>query len=220
MLGGDMNIRVLLVDDHNIIREGLKALLAKTPDIEVVAEAATGKEALQQAAQFCPDVIIMDLNMPVMNGIEATKNIVTGNPDSKVLALSMDLDWANIIETLKAGAKGYISKDCVFKDLVDAIRTVAAGNSYLGAKITELVIKDITESITVDSSAKCNKLSKRELELLQHIADGSNTKNIAFTLGVSVKTVEIHRMNIMKKLSLFSIAELTKYAVRTGITRI
>jgi DNA-binding NarL/FixJ family response regulator len=202
------------------MREGLKALLGRTADIEVVAEATTGKEALQQAAQFCPDVIVMDLKMPEMNGIETTQGILAGNPDIKVLALSMVMDRVNIIETLKAGAKGYLSKDCVFEELVDAIHALAEGKSYLGAEVTELVIKDFTENMAEDSSVKSNKLSKRELEVLQHIADGRNTKNIAFTLGVCVKTVEIHRMNIMKRLSLYSIAELTKYAVREGLTTI
>lgn len=215
-----MSTRVLLVDNHNLMREGLKALLGRTADIEVVAEATTGKEALQQAAQFCPDVIVMDLKMPEMNGIEATQGILAGNPDIKVLALSMVMDRVNIIETLKAGAKGYLSKDCVFEELVDAIHALAEGKSYLGAEVTELVIKDFTENMAEDSSVKSNKLSKRELEVLQHIADGRNTKNIAFTLGVCVKTVEIHRMNIMKRLSLYSIAELTKYAVREGLTTI
>jgi DNA-binding NarL/FixJ family response regulator len=215
-----MSTRVLLVDNHNLMREGLKALLGRTADIEVVAEATSGKEALQQAAQFCPDVIVMDLKMPEMNGIEATQGILAGNPDIKVLALSMVMDRVNIIETLKAGAKGYLSKDCVFEELVDAIHALAEGKSYLGAEVTELVIKDFTENMAKDSSVKSNKLSKRELEVLQHIADGRNTKNIAFTLGVCVKTVEIHRMNIMKRLSLYSIAELTKYAVREGLTTI
>lgn len=215
-----MSTRVLLVDNHNLMREGLKALLGRTADIEVVAEATSGKEALQQAAQFCPDVIVMDLKMPEMNGIEATQGILAGNPDIKVLALSMVMDRVNIIETLKAGAKGYLSKDCVFEELVDAIHALAEGKSYLGAEVTELVIKDFTENMAEDSSVKSNKLSKRELEVLQHIADGRNTKNIAFTLGVCVKTVEIHRMNIMKRLSLYSIAELTKYAVREGLTTI
>jgi DNA-binding NarL/FixJ family response regulator len=215
-----MSTSVMLVDDHNIMREGLKALLGRTPDIEVVAEATNGREALQQAAQFCPDVIVMDLNMPGMSGIEATQSILSGNPDSKVVALSMVMDRLKIIETLKAGAKGYICKDCVFEELVDAIRALAAGNSYLGAKITELVIKDFTENKAEDSSAKYNNLSKRELEVLQHIAGGRSTKDIAFTLGVCVKTVEIHRMNIMKKINLHSIAELTKYALRKGLTTI
>jgi DNA-binding NarL/FixJ family response regulator len=215
-----MSTSVLLVDDHNIMREGLKALLGRTPDIEVVAEATTGREALQKAAEFCPDVIVMDLNMPEMNGIEATQGILAENPDIKVIALSMIMDRAKIIETLKAGAKGYICKDCVFEELVNAIRTLAAGNSYLDAKITELVIKDFTENMAGDSSTTYNNLSKRELEVLQHIAGGKNTKDIAFTLGVCVKTVEIHRMNIMKKISLHSVAELTKYAVRKGLTTI
>jgi len=204
-----MGIRVQLVDDHKIMREGLKALLARTPDIEVVAEADNGQTAIQKAAEFTPDVIVMDLSMPEMNGIEATRGIIAENPGIRVLALSMLLDRNNIIETLKAGAKGYMSK---------AIRSIAAGNSYLGAKITELVIEDYSHNKADDRSDRYDTLSRREREVLLHIADGKNTKDIAFTLGVSIKTIEIQRLSVMKKLDLHSIAELTKYAVRKGLT--
>ncbi|HTP66989.1 MAG TPA: response regulator transcription factor [Geobacteraceae bacterium] len=213
-----MGIRVQLVDDHKIMREGLKALLARTPDIEVVAEADNGQTAIQKAAEFTPDVIVMDLSMPEMNGIEATRGIIAENPGIRVLALSMLLDRNNIIETLKAGAKGYMSKDCVFDELVEAIRSIAAGNSYLGAKITELVIEDYSHNKADDRSDRYDTLSRREREVLLHIADGKNTKDIAFTLGVSIKTIEIQRLSVMKKLDLHSIAELTKYAVRKGLT--
>ena len=213
-----MGIRVQLVDDHKIMREGLKALLARTPDIEVVAEADNGQTAMQKAAEFTPDVVVMDLSMPEMNGIEATRGIIAENPDVRVLALSMLLDRNNVIETLKSGAKGYISKDCVFEELVEAIRSIAAGNSYLGAKITELVIEDYSHNKADDRSDRYDTLSRREREVLLHIADGKNTKDIAFTLGVSIKTIEIQRLSVMKKLDLHSIAELTKYAVRKGLT--
>ena len=215
-----MGIRVQLVDDHKIMREGLKALLSRTPDIEVVAEAENGQLAILKAAEFNPDVVVMDLSMPEMSGIEATRGILTGSPGVKVLALSMLLDRNNIIETLKAGAKGYISKDCVFEELVEAIRSIAAGSSYLGTKITELVIEDYSRNTSEDRSDGYATLSRREREVLQYIADGKNTKEIAFALGVSIKTIEIQRLSIMKKLKLYSIADLTKYAVRKGLTEV
>ncbi len=215
-----MGIRVQLVDDHKIMREGLKALLARTPDIEVVAEADNGETAISMVIEYDPDIVVMDLNMPEMNGIEATRRIINCNPGVKVLALSMVMERAEIIETLKAGAKGYISKNCVFEELVEGIHALAAGNSFLGAKITELVIEDYTENKDKISSGGLARLSKRECEVLQHIADGKNTKDIAFTLGISIKTVEVQRMNIMKKLELHSVAELTKFAVRHGLTSI
>ena len=217
-----MSIRVLLVDDHKIMREGLKSLLDKSTDIEVVAQAANGIEALQKAEECRPDVVVMDLTMPEMGGIEATQRIVTANPDIKVLALSMIQDKSCVVESLKAGAKGYLIKDCAGEELLGAIRTLAAGEFYLCSRITELVIRDYTllaaESPSTEQST--TNLSKREQEVLQLIADGKNTKEIAFMFGVSIKTVDVQRSNIMKKLNLHSIAELTKYAVREGLTSI
>lgn len=215
-----MNIRVLLVDDHKIMRDGLKALLAKATDIEVVAEAANGNEALQKALESRPDVIVMDLTMPEMGGIEATRRIVASNPDMKILTLSMVIDKSCVVECLKAGAKGYLVKDCAGEELLGAIRALAAGDSYLCARITELVIRDYAQMAADDPSPSNDKLSKREQEVLQLIADGKNTKEIAFTRGVCIKTIEAQRSNIMKKLDLHSIAELTKYAIRTGLTSI
>lgn len=215
-----MNIRVLLVDDHKIMREGLKALLAREQTMEVVAEAANGREAVRKADELLPDVVVMDLTMPEMNGIEAIRQIVAAHPGVRTLALSMVLDRACVVETLKAGATGYLLKDCAFEELVDAIRTVASGAPYLCPQITTLVIRDFTKVAGASSGSSCAQLSKREREVLQLIAKGNSTKEIAFTFGVSIKTVAVQRMNVMKKLNLFSVADLTRYAVREGLASI
>mgnify|MGYP000967508119 CR=1 FL=1 len=213
-----MVIKVLLVDDHKIVREGLKALLDTSPDVEVVALAANGTEALCKTAEFSPDVIVMDMSMPEMNGIEATRCIIAENPAAKVLTLSMLLDRGCVLESLKAGAKGYLVKDCAAEELIGAIRALAAGESFLCSKIADLVIKDYMHAIQDELPGSRCKLSRREQEVLQLIADGKSTKEIAFSLGVSIKTIEVQRMNIMKKLNLHSIAELTKYAVIQGLS--
>ena len=215
-----MNIKVLLVDDHKLMLDGMRALLSRTPDIEVVAEADTGMDGIEKAAEFCPDIVIMDINMPEMTGIEATQSILRKNPGIKILALSKFIDRLNIVDALKAGVKGYISKDCNAEELLEAIHVVASGNDYLGGKITELITHEYFNNISGNEAKSQVILSSRELEVLGYIADGKNTKNIASTLGVSIKTIEIHRINIMKKLDLHSVAELTKYAVRSGLTTI
>ena len=213
-----MSIRVLLADDHKILREGLKALLKGASDIDVVAEASDGQEAVEKAAQSCPDVVVMDLVMPVMNGIEATQRIISKHPATTVLILSSSQDRANVTAALKAGAKGYLGKECIVAELEKGIRAVAAGKSYLDPRITELLITMYTQRNTQDALGNFVVLSKREQDVLRHTADGRNTKDIAFTLSISVKTVETHRLNIMKKLNLNSIAGLTKYAVREGLS--
>lgn len=213
-----MSIRVLLVDDHKIMREGLKSLLDQVTDIEVVAQAANGAEALHKAEECCPDVVVMDLTMPQMGGIEATGRIVAAHPGIKVLALSMIEDKSCVVECLKAGAKGYLLKDCAGEELLRAIRILAAGESYLCPSITDLVLKEYTQLAAGSPSKATSSLSKREQEVLYLISDGKSTKEIAFTFGVSGRTVDVQRSSIMKKLNLYSIAELTKYAVREGLT--
>ena len=210
-----MSIRIQVVDDHKIMREGLIALLEKESDLEVVAEAGDGEEAVRCALNHRPDLIVMDLTMPKMNGLEATRRILAAEPAINVLALSMVSSRAYVVEALKAGVKGYLLKECAAEELVSAIRTVASGDSFLDSRTTELIMKDYARELRDDA---CLKLSTRECEVLQLIADGKSTKTIAFTMGVCIKTVETHRMNVMKKLDLFSIAELTKYAIREGLT--
>jgi len=213
-----MGIKVMLVDDHKILREGLKALLKGVSDIEVVAEASDGKDAIDKAAQSSPDVVVMDLVMPVMNGIEATQHIISRSPATAVLILSSSQDRANVTAALKVGAKGYLGKECIVAELEKGIRAVAAGKSYLDPRITELLITMYTQKSSQDALGNFVVLSKREQDVLRHTADGRNTKDIAFTLSISVKTVETHRLNIMKKLNLNSVAGLTKYAVREGLS--
>lgn len=213
-----MSIRVLLVDDHKIMREGLKSLLDQATDIDVVAQASNGAEALHKIEECCPDVVVMDLTMPQMGGIEATGRIVAAHPGIKVLALSMIEDKSCVVECLKAGAKGYLLKDCAGEELLRAIRILAAGESYLCPSITDIIIREYTQLAAGSPSNATSSLSKREQEVLQLMADGKSTKEIAFTFGVSGKTVDVQRSSIMKKLELYSIAELTKYAVREGLT--
>ena len=217
-----MNIKVLLADDHKIMRDGLKAILDKAEDIEVVAEAEDGNEAVRKALETRPDVIVMDLTMPQMGGIEATRCIIKVEPSARILALSMLQEKSCVVESLKAGAKGFLIKNCAGEELLVAIRTLAAGESYLCTTIIDLVIQDyarISPNDPVDPVSH-PELSKREMEVLRLIADGKSTKEIAYELEVSIKTIDVQRYNIMKKLNLYSIAALTKYAVREGLTSI
>lgn len=213
-----MGMNVMIVDDHAIVRQGLRALIEKEPDMEVTVEAATGAEAIRLAREAGPDIIVMDISMPDINGIDATRSITKASPGMRVLALSMEADRRFVVEVLKAGANGYVLKDAAFAELATAIRAVAAGETYLPSRVTTLLIKEYLQRIPEDIPATYETLSLREREILQLIADGGNAKEIAFAFGVSVKTVENQRHSIMKKLDLFSIAELTKYAVRQGLT--
>ncbi len=213
-----MNIRVLLADDHKIVREGLRSLLEKEPDIDVVAMADNGKTARQLAGEHRPNVAVIDIAMPEMNGIEAIRRISGANPGIRILALSMHSARRFVVEALSAGANGYILKDCASEELVRAIRVVADNETYLSPKISGLIVKDYVKRLPESKSPEKALLSNREREVLQLIAEGQCTKEIAFSLGLSVKTVETHRQQIMKKLDLHSVAVLTRYAIREGIT--
>ncbi len=213
-----MNINVLLVDDHKIMRDGLIALMEDEADINVVAQAGTGIDAVEKAAEHLPDVIVMDLTLPDMGGIEATRRILKHNPRIRVLVLSMLMDRNCVLESLEAGARGYLAKDCAAEELVAAIRSVHDGKPYLCAAAQEIMIQGFSPSSAAEQTKP--PLSRRELEVLKLTAEGHNTKEIAFKLGVSVKMVEIHRMNLRKKLGIKSIAQLTTYAARIGVISI
>lgn len=214
-----MAIKILLADDHKIMRDGLLILLGKHKDMEIVAEAENGRETVQKALKMKPDIVIMDITMPDLNGIEATRQITADNPDIKVLALSMHSDRRFIAEILAAGASGYLLKDCASEELAHAIRSVVQeGETYLCAGVADLVVKDYVRQIAQSESSQASMLTAREREVLQLLAEGTSTKQIARKLHVSVKTVETHRRQIMNKLDLHSIAELTKFAIREGLT--
>lgn len=212
-----MTIRLVVADDHKIVREGLRSLLEREPGIDVAAEADNGREAMKLAVELKPDVVLMDLSMPDMNGIEATRRIAETSGGSRVLALSMHSDKRFVVEALAAGAKGYLLKDCASEELVGAIRTVAAGDTYLSPKIAGLIVSDYLGK-GPSTPTPSTRLTTREREVLQLFAEGKSTKEVAFLLSVSVKTIETHRIQIMRKLNIRSLAELTKYAIREGIT--
>ena len=213
-----MPTKVLLVDDHAIIREGLSSLLEKQPDIEVVGGAEDGRQAVDSVRRLAPDLVIMDISMPNLNGIDATRKIVEETANVKIIALSIHSSRQFVAEMLKAGASGYILKDCLFDELMTAIKTVLNGGIYLSPKITGVVIDDYVQRLSKQYQPSGPVLSEREREVLQLLAEGKSTKEIAIQLHVSAKTIESNRHNLMDKLRINSVAELTKYAIREGIT--
>ncbi|HZV81509.1 MAG TPA: response regulator transcription factor [Geobacteraceae bacterium] len=213
-----MGLKILLVDDHTILREGLKSLIEKDPQAVVVGEAGDGAEAVRLTDELQPDLVIMDLTMPVKNGIDATREITRKHPGTKVLALSMESERFFVVEVLKAGATGYLLKDTAFAELLEAVHTVARGETFLPRKIASLLVKEFLQCIPEEVSPVYENLTPREREILQLVADGKSAKEISYQLGISIKTVENQRHGIMQKLQLFSIAELTKYAVRHGLS--
>jgi len=213
-----MSIRILLADDHRIVRDGLRTLLEKQPDMEVVAEAEDGRTTVNLARKLQPDVIIMDITMPDLNGIDATRKIMTELPSAKVIALSMHSDRRFVSGSLEAGASGYLMKDCAFAELVSAIRSVMSSNrTYLSPKVADIVVKNYVNKFSKNRMPTPPTLTNREREMLQLLAEGKTTKEIASGLHVSIKTVETHRRNIMSKLNSHSVADLIKYALREGL---
>ena len=210
--------KLLIVDDHELVRDGLKALLKTQPDMEVVGEAANGREALKLATECKVDVVIMDITMPDMNGIEATRRMHTTLPRVKVIALSMNNDRHMITEILCAGASSYVLKECAFAELAAAIRTVMKNQTYLSPQVASLVVDEYKNHAGSRQALDISPLSPREREVLQLLAEGHSTKDIADLVKISAKTVETHVLQIKKKLNIYSIAELTKYAVRYKIT--
>ncbi|MCP4602811.1 MAG: response regulator transcription factor [Proteobacteria bacterium] len=213
-----MSIRVLLAEDHAIVRHGLRALIEKEDGIEVVAEAGDGRTAVQLAVKHVPDVAVMDIGLPELNGIEATKRIISKVPSIKVITLSMHANRRYISQMLKVGARGYLLKDSAFVELITAIRKVMLGERFLGSKVADSVIDDYVAYVTKADLSAYSLLTSREREVLQLLAEGASTKDIATKLDVSVKTIETHRSHVMNKLNLFSIAELTRYAIEEGLT--
>ena len=216
-----MNVRLVLADDHAMLREGLKSLIAKEPDFEVVGEADNGKAIAELARKTGAHIVVMDVAMPDLNGIEATRKLVKISPNVKVVALSGHANGEFVREMLKAGASAYVLKSRAYEELVRAIREVVKGKKYLSPDIAQGVVDAYVE---ISSSMSANPafvtLTDRERESLQLIAEGKSTKEVADFLGVSVKTIETHRHNIMEKLNLHSVAELTKYAIREGLTSV
>jgi len=208
---------VLLADDHNVMRDGLRRLLEGTDGIRVVGDVADGRDAVRVAKENCPDVVVMDVTMPGLNGVEATRQIRAALPKTKVLALSMHTDGQFVTEMLKAGASGYLLKTCVVDELVLAIRAVNSGKVYLGPEIGP-VLAEIYIGKSAGTDAPGVSLTRRQREILQLIAEGLTTKQIARQLARSAKTIEMHRRHLMEKLNLHGVADLTKYAIRRGLT--
>ena len=206
-------IRIVLADDHAVVRQGFKMILAAQPDMEIVGEAGNGREAVELAGRLQPDVVVMDVAMPELNGIEATRRLAEAAPRTRVLALSMHKDSVYVREILRAGAHGYLLKDSLAGDLLAAVRAVARGEGYLSPAVSNAVLDDYRRHVT----DPIDLLSSREREVLQMIAEGKTNKEIAGVLNLSVYTVEAHRGRIMEKLNLHSVNELTRFAVRNGL---
>lgn len=212
-----MTIRIVVADDHRIVREGLGALIEELPNMEVVGQAEEGRTAMRLVEELAPDVVLMDVAMPGLNGIEATRKIASDHPSVKVIALSMHSETQFVARMLEAGASGYMVKEGAFEDLAAAIEEVTSGNTYLCPRIAGPLVEDYLRRLDGSEDME-GPLSPREREVLQLLAEGLTTRQIARRLEISPKTVETHRARIMDKLDIRSIAELTKYAIRQGLT--
>ena len=213
-----MSIRILLADDHAVMRTGLRLVLERQPDFEVVAEAADGREAVAMAEKFKPNVAVLDIGMPNLNGIEATRQIGAANPNLAVVILSMHSDEAYVLRALKAGARGYLLKESAESDLITAIRAVSAGKAFFSPAVSRMLVEDYVRQLQDrEIEDSYDLLTTREREILQLIAEGKSNKEIAAALNLSLYTVETHRGNLMEKLNLHTVPELILYAVRKGV---
>lgn len=216
-----MKIKLLIADDHQMMRESLKAMIEKEPDMTVIGETQDGLTTVDLARKLAPDVVVMDVSMPDLNGIEATRKIIKTNPNLKVVALSGHIDQHFVREMFTAGAVAYIHKQGASDELIRAIRDVMAGKKYISPDAARGIVDSYLKRPQAPNTAPVfAALTEREREVLQLIAEGRSTKDMGGALGVSIKTVETHRHNIMEKLNLRSVAELTKYAIREGITSV
>ena len=206
-------IRVLLAEDHAIVREGLRSLLEKQPEIEIVCDAEDGRIAVERVRELQPDVVIMDITMPNLNGVEATRQITKEFPQIKVIALSVHSNRIFVADMLEAGAVGYVLKECLFDELVQAIQAVIAGKTYLNSRITGIVVEDYIKRLVNVSDSPLSSLTSREREVLQLVAVGKSTKEIALELHVSTKTIDAGRRKIMVKLNANSVVDLIKIAI-------
>jgi DNA-binding NarL/FixJ family response regulator len=213
-----MGVDIVLADDHQILREGLRNLLHSQPGLEVVGEAANGREAIQLVGRLSPQLVLMDVSMPDINGIEATRRIARDFPDTKVIALSVHADKHHVDGMIRAGASAYLMKNCAFDELLLAIRSVLQGKTYLSPEVAGMLVDGYLYTRTGSGGSTSHSLTLREREILRHIAEGLSTREIASRLEVSVKTVETHRRQLMDKLRIHSVAGLTKYAIREGLT--
>ena len=213
-----MSIKILLADDHKIVSDCLKPLIDKQPDMMVVGEAENGRMVVALAQKLNPNVIIMDISMPDLNGMEATRQIIAKCPGVRIITLSMNSDRRYVTGMLSAGASGYLTKSCSFEELIRAVRIVAANKTYLSPDISDIVIKESLSRSSTDKSSVSSTLTMRECEVLQLLAEGKTVKQIAAKLCLGIKTIYTHREQIMKKLNIHSTADLTKYALREGMT--
>ena len=213
-----MAIKILIADDHKMVREAIGSLLSSELGMEVIGGAEDGRMAIQLTRKLQPDIVLMDIAMPNLNGIEATRQIIHELPEMKIIALSVRSDRRAVHEMLKSGALGYVPKHCSFKELVMAIRNVASNQAYLSPQISGVVVEEYIHRLPGEETSAYSLLTAREREVLQLIAEGKSTKAIAKVLHVSIKTIEWHRSQLMNKLGVKSVAELVKYAISEGLT--
>lgn len=212
-----MTVRIVIADDHQVVRDGLKALLEQPPRYTVIGTARNGREAVELARKLNPDVVIMDIAMPELNGVDATKRILAESPHIRIIALSMHADRIYVSGMLQSGALAYIRKESAFEEISAAVEAVTQGNVYLGNGVADVVVGELRDLFATRSTEDVDPLSAREREVLQLLAEGKKVSEIAAALYISTKTVETHRRQIMSKLKLDSVAALTKYALRKGL---
>lgn len=213
-----MGIRIIIADDHKIVRQGLTSLIHKEPNMEVLAEAEDGRRAVTLVKELLPQVVVMDVKMPHLNGIEAARQILAEFPQVKIVALSMYADRQYVTNMLRTGIHGYLLKDCAFEELAQAIRSVMSNKKYFSSEVAEIAVNECIAAAPHSKQSVYDLLSDREREVLQLLAEGKKPKQIANFLCLSVKTVETHKMHIMQKTGMRNTPELVKYAIREGLT--